>query len=254
MLNIKRNLISAFVQIASKAGYKIIERKYAFYDPQKYLLVEKNKFSLSRRKDKPFDVVNDFINDENTYDHIWNSNDFVSNYLDDQRLSLFRHIIHILSKRRDIYRFNSAIDVGCGTGDFLKELSNEFEQLKVFGVDYSASSVSRCKTLIPNGEFKVLDIFKLSELRKTFDLVFCMEVLEHIEFPEKGLLNLCDICDRDGLLVITVPDGRSDGWIGHINFWSPDEFEDLLLKSGLNIEFSEIIEDYFLLYICSKFK
>ncbi len=50
--------------------------------------------------------------------------------------------------------------------------------------------------------FREADIYKLPFEDATFDLVICCEVLEHLEFSDRGLLEICRV-SRRAVLVST---------------------------------------------------
>src|SRR5262249_22983755 len=57
------------------------------------------------------------------------------------------------------------------------------------------------------------------------DVVFCIEVLEHLTHPDKALRRLLTMLNTRGVAILTVPNGRLDTFEGHINFWSPESWE-----------------------------
>jgi hypothetical protein len=61
-----------------------------------------------------------------------------------------------------------------------------------------------------------------------FDTVFCCETLEHLLIPSKALKNLLNATNFK--CVLTVPDGRTDTYPGHINFWSEESWGSFLLE------------------------
>jgi len=195
---------------------------------------------------------NDFINDENTYNQIWQSDHFVNSYLDKQRTSFYEYVIKTLSVRLVFTAKKDVIDVGCGTGDFLRILGDSYPDLIMSGLDYSSASIERCKNAMPNSKFYIGNIFDLSGIQDTFDVVFCMGVIEHIEFPEKAVENLKHITKKDGLIIITIPNGEIDNWIGHINFWSRLEFSSFLSNANLTLIDSSIFEEYYMIFICKN--
>lgn len=56
-------------------------------------------------------------------------------------------------------------------------------------------------------------------------MLFCTEVLEHLLFPDKALKNILKMIANNGTLLVTVPNGRTDTYKGHINFWSPESWK-----------------------------
>jgi len=62
-------------------------------------------------------------------------------------------------------------------------------------------------------------------IKEKYDLIVCMETLEHLLHPDRAILNLADAAPT---VVLTVPEGRKDSFRGHLNFWSKESFEVLL--------------------------
>lgn len=52
-----------------------------------------------------------------------------------------------------------------------------------------------------------------------------MEVLEHLEYPDRALQTLTGALRPGGTLLLTVPQGRIDRSRYHINFWSPESWK-----------------------------
>jgi 2-polyprenyl-3-methyl-5-hydroxy-6-metoxy-1,4-benzoquinol methylase len=76
---------------------------------------------------------------------------------------------------------------------------------------------------VPDAEFRYFDIYEGSSLQ--FDVIFCIEVLEHLLHPARALRNVVAMLADSGVGLITVPNGRIDTFEGHINFWSPESWE-----------------------------
>jgi len=96
----------------------------------------------------------------------------------------------------------TALDVGCGTGDFLAYLRDCGYAVQGVEVSDQARAVADSKGLqvAPN-----LEHLKAG----TFDLITLWHVLEHVEDPRHTLQQLHDRCAHNGLLVIAVPDRES---------------------------------------------
>jgi len=92
------------------------------------------------------------------------------------------------------------------------------------GIDIIDSALKIAKSTVPDADICYCDLLNPNGKRK-FDIVFCAEVLEHIVEAEKALLNLIAMVNKPGVAVVTVPNGRQDHFIGHINFWGPESWE-----------------------------
>ncbi|OGH09014.1 MAG: hypothetical protein A2152_01985 [Candidatus Levybacteria bacterium RBG_16_35_6] len=137
---------------------------------------------------------------------------------------------------------NSILDVGCGEGFTLKRLKQKAIGNKFTGVDSSKEAITLGKKENPNLDLRVGDIYNLKFKDNSFDLVLCMEVLEHLKEPEKALAELKRTSKK--YLLLSVP---NEPWfylfnytqwgkdIGHINKWSARNFKKFAGASGLKI-------------------
>ncbi|MBU7014839.1 MAG: class I SAM-dependent methyltransferase [Theionarchaea archaeon] len=96
----------------------------------------------------------------------------------------------------------SIIDVGCGDGVVLWHL--ESVGVHQVGVDLSLTRLhrtqSRCHFLCVQAEATQLPFFD-----RTFDIVVCTDVLEHLPNMEKAVSELARICTDRGHILIGVP-------------------------------------------------
>lgn len=97
----------------------------------------------------------------------------------------------------------SVLDVGVGPGAFLNYLALCGHFDRVTGID--KRRYSRFVELTPDLDYRIMDIKKLPFPENSFDIVFCMEVLEHLDSTtfEAGLSSLRRIASKK--LVMTVP-------------------------------------------------
>ena len=100
------------------------------------------------------------------------------------------------------------------------------------GYDFSKSAVEFAKKVHQACIFYHDDLYDI-ENKENFDLIFCTEVLEHLLYPERVLRNIYNLLNDQGVLFITVPNGRFDSYRGHINFWSKESFA-IFLHSALS--------------------
>ena len=122
------------------------------------------------------------------------------------------------------------VGIGCGTGHLLLEA---YKSRKIVGLGYSTEALSRAKHLLPKGEFYQYDIYK--PFTEQFDLVFCTEVLEHLLEPRKAMKNIVSMIKPGGVALITVPEGRADTFLGHINSWSPGSWKVFVKDSAFGV-------------------
>jgi 2-polyprenyl-3-methyl-5-hydroxy-6-metoxy-1,4-benzoquinol methylase len=120
-------------------------------------------------------------------------------------------------------------DIGCGTGGLLKILKAGFQPLSLTGFEYSEKALDIARSQLSDVEFSCFDIYEGSP--RKFDVIFCIEVLEHLLHPDTALRHLVGMLADSGVALITVPNGRIDTFEGHINFWSPESWDVFLKKT-----------------------
>lgn len=145
-----------------------------------------------------------------------------------------------------------AIELGCGEG-FSTERLRKFLPA---GIELQASEY--VDALVPlaqakNPSVKVIQesIYELSHKDKTFDVVFLLEVLEHLDYPDKALAEIYRVLKDDGYLILGVP--REPLWCslnmargkylahfgntpGHLNHWSS-----IMLKRFIEKHFGPVV-------------
>jgi 2-polyprenyl-3-methyl-5-hydroxy-6-metoxy-1,4-benzoquinol methylase len=128
-------------------------------------------------------------------------------------------------------------DVGCGTGHLLLNISKVYRPASMTGLEIVEAAMVIAKTTVPQARIYYCDLYQ-PIIKHKFDVVFCTEVLEHILSPEKALRNLIGMTNIPGVVIITVPNGRTDRCARHFNFWSPESWEVFVndVCSGYNVE------------------
>jgi ubiquinone/menaquinone biosynthesis C-methylase UbiE len=97
------------------------------------------------------------------------------------------------------------LDIGCGEGRLL-ELLIHIQRVKAIGVEYS---IKRCKMAKRVGEIIQANAKKLPFKNNTLDLIFMVEVIEHIPNPNEALQECYRVLKDEGFLIITTPNGTS---------------------------------------------
>lgn len=96
----------------------------------------------------------------------------------------------------------SVLDAGCGEGETLARLAGMLPD-RVAAVDVSQEAVDFTARRHPYAEVGRESIYELPFPDDAFDLVLCLEVLEHLDQPERGLAELARVARRD--VVLSVP-------------------------------------------------
>jgi 2-polyprenyl-3-methyl-5-hydroxy-6-metoxy-1,4-benzoquinol methylase len=103
--------------------------------------------------------------------------------------------------------FESLIDVGCGDGRFLLEVSKRYFGKMLLGVDSSQRAIQLARALNPNLNFECVDICANEQRRDCFTVLTLIEVLEHIPVNSVNnfVLAIAGYQKPGGRLVLTVP-------------------------------------------------
>ena len=111
----------------------------------------------------------------------------------------------------EMYEPESIVDVGCGTGDFLKPFLDE--GTNILGIDGSKNCFENRK--IPEEKLLVRDLRFESLNIGNFDVCLCMEVAEHIE--EKYSNRLIKVVTEASKNVIFTAATPGQGGVDHVN-------------------------------------
>ena len=175
------------------------------------------------------------------YQHFFSA-DHLTQYESDLRMVL-RHgeIARIL---RGLPPNLRALDLGCGVGHILRILPLGFE---VFGVDYSTESLLLARSHLPK-ETRLLNssAYALPFQNRSFDLIVCLEVLEHLDDDDRAVEEIARILRPNGYLITSVPGSyyfpEYRELMGHFRHYNPDSFSSLLGRHHLRI--TEFLNNY----------
>lgn len=145
--------------------------------------------------------------------------------------------IEVILKKLQQINFESMLDVGCGDGRFLMEVSRVHAQKELLGIDISKRAIKLAKAMNSSQEFMVLDI-SVSELNQKYDVVTAIEVLEHIppERVSKILRGIHRSMNQGAYLLMTVPHRNKPLSEKHYQHFDSGGIADLLSPLFHNLE------------------
>jgi SAM-dependent methyltransferase len=97
-------------------------------------------------------------------------------------------------------------DIGCGTGELLRELAAMWPASDLVGVDFAASRLRTAAATAPRVTLVDADLgAPLPFGDGAFDTLFCTEVLEHLKDPVGALREMRRVLTSGGRLTLSVP-------------------------------------------------
>jgi len=122
--------------------------------------------------------------------------------------SVFKKYINLLSKNIS-FEGKKVLDVGCGTGNFIKTLSFVEKNIKIYGLDYNDKAVKILKKEKYNVEKYNLDDNLNIFFDEKFDIITMFDVIEHLNsfISFEKILNKNLV--KGGYLVLTTPNSNS---------------------------------------------
>jgi len=138
------------------------------------------------------------------------------------------------------------LDVGCGVGTIDFFMANKGK--KVTGIDISYKAITLCKAnakllnLSGRLDFFSGDFLSL-RISGKFDLIICIEVLEHIKEDNLVIKKIYELLARNGVLILSVPSKNAplykiglatefDKKVGHLRRYSFEDLESLITGEG----------------------
>jgi 2-polyprenyl-6-hydroxyphenyl methylase/3-demethylubiquinone-9 3-methyltransferase len=179
--------------------------------------------------------------------------------------NLWEEKLDFIKKNVKIHK-GKLLDLGSGNGFFLEHL-NSFEGL---GVDNDEESIETCR----KKGLKIMkaDLNKPLKIREKFDLILCLETMEHLVFPQNVIKEAYRLLKNHGTFIASVPyhafwknlaitffdwDRHYSYEDWHIRFFSEKLFRRILNESGFKILKLEKIGRFYPIYkdmiaICKK--
>lgn len=130
------------------------------------------------------------------------------------------------------------LDVGCGAGDNLRYILRDGASF--FGIEYAESTARVARSVLGNkADIATGSATDLRFEDGSFDLVLCIEVLEHIADAEAACREIVRVMRKGGALILSLPFRR---WfpvyfelMGHFRHYTRTDVEEMLRRHGLTV-------------------
>ncbi len=128
-----------------------------------------------------------------------------------------QYIMQMLDKI-NIYNHDRVVDIGCGPGAYLMELLNR--GCTVYGIDLSSEMLKTCKSNFANRN-KIIsllcaDASMLPLSNQSFNIVFCVGLLQYVTSLEKTIEEINRITISNGLIIVCVENMFAISNLGYV--------------------------------------
>lgn len=141
-------------------------------------------------------------------------------------------------------KVRSVLDIGCGPGVKLaRHLGPRCRD--IMGVD-QRSAIEIASRVCPAADLREIDLERPEPrtLARTFDLVLCVDVLEHLGDPDPALAFIQGVCHQESLVLLSTPDRerlRGRGCMEspkpeHVREWTDREFRGYVESRMFEVE------------------
>lgn len=114
-----------------------------------------------------------------------------------------KQYIHIIQQIRRL-TFSNALDVGCGTGEILSHLLEEYPDMTFSGIDISEKMLEQAQWKTKNRvHLSVGDAENLPYENDSFDLVICNDSFHHYPNPQQAMNEFHRVLKRNGHLLLS---------------------------------------------------
>ncbi len=136
----------------------------------------------------------------------------------------------------------SVLDAGSGFGQYDYYMASRHKNWHIKGVDVKPEQIADCNAFfqrigLDNATFAEADLTAFHE-EGQYDLVLCVDVMEHIEEDEKVLKNFYRALKKGGMLLISTPSDRGGSDVHHHDHEEGGEhsFIDEHVRDGYGID------------------
>lgn len=118
-----------------------------------------------------------------------------------------KHFIPYIKQFKPLAQDSRILEIGCGDGGNLLP----FAQMGCYtlGVDIAETRIADARKIFNDyntqGDFIASDVFLLTDLHGSFDIILCHDVIEHIADKHRFLSLLSQFLKRDGIVFMSFP-------------------------------------------------
>ncbi len=180
--------------------------------------VSKEKFKLIRNEEydllitEPIpDNLGSYYESEEYISHTDSSEGIINKIYQSVRKYTISRKIKLINNYSN--KSKSILDIGCGTGDFIKECKNNNWEVTGIEPNSKARDIGRTKDLVIFNSIDELN-------NQKFDIITMWHVLEHVTNLDETINKIKNMLTENGTLIIAVPNYKSYDATYYKSFWA----------------------------------
>ncbi|MEK7124310.1 MAG: class I SAM-dependent methyltransferase [Patescibacteria group bacterium] len=157
-----------------------------------------------------------------------------------------------LERSENLPKSFKILDLGCGAGEFIYELSKK--GFDVFGIDFDGKAIEIAKERfgLKNVSADSFENFFKKSNSKKFDVITFFEVLEHLDNHREFIENLKKVLKPGGRMALSTPSrervlanwNKWDFPPHHFTRWNKKSIENIFSKNGFKLDFIDYVETF----------
>lgn len=199
---------------ASSSNHEYLKVKDYFLSQESFSIMECDHCGLlftSPRPDSP--KLGSYYKSDQYYSHQENKHGFIPWIYESVKTVNLKNKYHMAAGDLQV---GSALDIGCGVGDFLLQLKNKCWKIVGIEPDPDAQAIAEKRL----GQ-KPLSPFEYDQLNdSSFDLITLWHVLEHVEDLHGQLAQIERLLKPGGRLLIALPNYLSFDAVYYQSYWA----------------------------------
>ena len=182
------------------------------------------------------------------YNNLW-----VQKYsLGPTRREVKKIVLPLLEKNKEL----KILDIGCGTGQLIKEISDQYNKVNYLGIDVAENMIEVAKknNKGKNVKFKTSSIESF-ESNEKYDIIICTHAFPYFPNKQEMIKKMAGLCNKKGQVIIVNSSTNSlkdliinfflKATTSKAKYLSIDEMEKLFKSAKLKVKQIEVIRERF---------
>jgi len=115
------------------------------------------------------------------------------------------YILNQLKLSRD----QKILDIACGPGELIQEITNMEPDVNIMGVDFSKEMIKESKLKNPNAKHSIMDVKNVHTIDGYFDTIVCTHAFPYFKDTKKVMEDFYGLLKDDGNIYIGFASGNS---------------------------------------------